>query len=128
MKHSESYREKARLNYRKMMNDPVRKKLYLERKRLCLRKIRTKTRWQRIKSKYKMTRVEYERMFESQGGKCKICLCNLTGDTIFNKPNVDHDHKSLLVRGILCRTCNAAIGLLKDDVNILESAIKYLKR
>lgn len=40
---------------------------------------------------------------------------------------VDHCHESGVVRGILCRTCNAAIGQLGDSVEMLESAIRYLE-
>ena len=30
-------------------------------------------------------------------------------------------------RGLLCRNCNLAIGMFKDDIDILNNAIKYLK-
>jgi hypothetical protein len=40
----------------------------------------------------------------------------------------DHDHTTNQVRGILCERCNRAIGLLRDDVDVLKNAIKYLER
>lgn len=36
-------------------------------------------------------------------------------------------HTTGKVRGLLCTTCNKGIGLLKDDFNILQSAIEYLR-
>ena len=41
--------------------------------------------------------------------------------------NVDHDHETGEVRGILCNCCNKVIGYAYEDTAILESAIKYLK-
>lgn len=31
-------------------------------------------------------------------------------------------------RGLLCSTCNLAIGYAKDSIDILENMIKYLQR
>jgi predicted Zn-dependent protease len=43
------------------------------------------------------------------------------------KKKVDHCHKTGQVRGILCNICNLGIGLLNDSVEIIESALNYLK-
>ena len=40
---------------------------------------------------------------------------------------VDHDHKTMRVRGLLCVQCNFLIGHAKEDVSILNSAIIYVK-
>ncbi len=40
---------------------------------------------------------------------------------------VDHDHQTGEVRGLLCKPCNLAIGLMKDKVDRLASAIIYLE-
>ena len=39
---------------------------------------------------------------------------------------VDHCHVTNKVSGLLCSKCNTFIGLAKDDVLILKSAIDYL--
>ena len=40
---------------------------------------------------------------------------------------VDHCHNKGEVRGLLCYSCNIALGLFKDDINKLKSAISYLQ-
>lgn len=54
------------------------------------------------------------------GKPCAIC-----GTTTFNGrgPNVDHDHETGAVRGILCHNCNTGLGLLGEN---LEAAMEYL--
>jgi len=42
--------------------------------------------------------------------------------------NIDHCHKTGRVRGVLCHHCNCLLGYAREDVNILKSAINYLKR
>jgi hypothetical protein len=39
---------------------------------------------------------------------------------------VDHDHKTGRVRGLLCRRCKQAMGLLNEDRNLLQQMIDYL--
>ena len=40
---------------------------------------------------------------------------------------LDHDHKTDKIRGILCRNCNLALGLMKDNINSIKRMIDYLK-
>ena len=40
--------------------------------------------------------------------------------------SIDHDHKTGLVRGLLCSPCNAGLGFFKDNIKTMENAIKYL--
>ena len=85
------------------------------------------------KIRYGITRDDFNFMWESQNGLCKICEVKLTnieidGDTL-NKSNtcvVDHDHDTLFVRGLLCARCNKALGLLDDSIEKLEKARYYL--
>ena len=41
--------------------------------------------------------------------------------------SVDHCHDTMKVRGLLCHRCNCGIGLLNEDITVLEKAINYLK-
>jgi hypothetical protein len=77
-----------------------------------------------IKRKYGITLEDYNSMFISQGGCCAIC--NTHQKDIEKRLSVDHCHNSGNVRGLLCNSCNTSIGLLKEDVGILNAAIEYL--
>jgi hypothetical protein len=69
---------------------------------------------------YGLTLEEVEAMKAQQGGVCAIC------GTEPERWVVDHDHESGAVRGALCDTCNRALGLLKDNPDVLLSAAAYL--
>ena len=75
--------------------------------------------------KYGITPVQYDEMLAAQGGGCSICKSpesKRSGQRLM----VDHDHKTGEVRGLLCNPCNAAIGLLGDNISTLQNAINYL--
>jgi hypothetical protein len=42
--------------------------------------------------------------------------------------HVDHEHVSGDIRGVLCRSCNTALGAVKDDISILIRLLAYLER
>jgi hypothetical protein len=75
--------------------------------------------------KYGMTIEDYDAMLETQGGVCAICAGPNQRDRRFD---VDHDHKTGRVRGLLCSRCNVGIGLFKDNQGMLSSAIVYLSK
>jgi hypothetical protein len=72
-----------------------------------------------------LTLEQWEIMLSEQGGRCAICGTDKPGG-IGEKLNVDHDHGTGAVRGLLCHLCNRMLGHAKDDVRILEAAIAYL--
>lgn len=76
---------------------------------------------------YGITIEQYEEMAESQSNLCMICKNPESHKTKKNL-TVDHCHKTNKVRGLLCHSCNCAIGLLKDDIKLLSEAINYLQR
>jgi DNA-directed RNA polymerase subunit RPC12/RpoP len=39
---------------------------------------------------------------------------------------VDHDHDTEQVRDLLCRPCNLAVGLLREDIITAENLVAYL--
>ena len=82
-----------------------------------------------LKTKYNLTVEEYQALQEAAGGKCQICAVQL--ENIFQQiigvhAAVDHCHTTGKVRGLLCRKCNSGIGMLKDDVALLDKALRYL--
>jgi Recombination endonuclease VII len=75
----------------------------------------------RIRS-YGITVEEYDDMLESQGGGCYICGIGPVGRAL----DIDHDHRTGKVRGLLCSNHNRALGLLGDDPDLLLAAHTYL--
>jgi hypothetical protein len=55
--------------------------------------------------------------------KCSICNSTVMGS---NK-HIDHNHGSKVPRGVLCKRCNLAIGLFREDRRIMEGAVSYLE-
>jgi len=64
------------------------------------------------------------RILAEQENKCAICKISL-GD--HKRANLDHSHKNGKIRGVLCTQCNHAIGLLRDDIEIIKTAATYLE-
>ena len=90
---------------------------------------RKREKW--LKHKYNLTYAEYEQLHKSQNGKCAICSIDISliqRDNGHTVACVDHCHKTGTIRGLLCNHCNRAIGLLKDDLNIVYKLEKYLDR
>jgi hypothetical protein len=80
-----------------------------------------------LKYKYGITEQQYDEMLKLQDNKCAICGSSSTKDKKRHRLMVDHCHTTKKVRGLLCSSCNKAIGLMSDSPKILMSAIKYLK-
>jgi hypothetical protein len=80
----------------------------------------------KLKRQYGITVDEYDRLLESQDGKCAICASDSPGKRTKHF-HVDHCHKTGSVRGLLCHKCNRAIGLFDDNPNLLTQASAYLK-
>lgn len=78
-----------------------------------------------------ITGKEYWNMFMEQEGKCIICSQYETTKTTNGQKirllNVDHNHKTGKIRGLLCKKCNIALGEFRDNPFILIKAVKYLK-
>jgi hypothetical protein len=72
--------------------------------------------------KYGVTQADYDRMLTEQGGGCAIC--RKTQDRAFD---VDHDHSTGRVRGLLCTNCNRMVGHAADSPERLEAAAAYLR-
>lgn len=76
----------------------------------------------RVMSTYGFGAGEYEKLLAAQGGKCAICR-----GTRRYRLSVDHDHKTNLVRGLLCRMCNERLlTAARDKPDVLRSAADYL--
>lgn len=91
-------------------------------------KTETGRRWkvaQSIKKRCGLTIDEYDRVYDEQQGKCRICGVErerYAKDRLV----VDHCHQTGKFRALLCGKCNCAIGMLGEDEAILQNAIAYL--
>ena len=78
-----------------------------------------------LKSRYGITQKDYENMLDDQDHKCKIC--GIEEKHVENaRFAVDHCHATGQIRGLLCKKCNQAIGLLQDNPSFCFSAAEYL--
>jgi hypothetical protein len=86
---------------------------------------------QRLRRTYGITAAVFDAMLAAQGGGCSICGGQ---SDVGRRLCVDHDHSCCpglkscgkCVRGLLCNSCNRAIGLLGDDPERVRKVISYL--
>lgn len=78
---------------------------------------------------YGITLEDFLALGDKQSWQCVGCLQELSKDRqgTANSAHIDHDHASGKVRGLLCLSCNHALGKVRDDVEILKRLIDYLK-
>ena len=69
------------------------------------------------------TLEEKQEMYSKQNGQCRICHKNIS----FEESCADHNHITKKKRGILCNGCNIGLGIFKDNIDHLLSAVAYLK-
>lgn len=80
-----------------------------------------------FKSRYGITLLDWEQLFAGQDGLCAICLIEMVREgRKTNSAQVDHDHTTGKIRGLLCLTCNILLGAARDSETILLSARDYL--
>ncbi len=89
--------------------------------------------YQRNKDKYRdtyMKRVygisldDYNKMVGEQNGLCYVCHNPPKGN---KKLAVDHCHITGHARRLLCSNCNTALGLMREDIDIMSRLIDYVK-
>lgn len=64
-------------------------------------------------------------MLEQQGGVCAICG-RPPSET--RRLDMDHDHKQMFIRGLLCHACNRALTYRVDNPEWLRKAALYLEK
>ncbi len=76
-----------------------------------------------IKHRYNMSSEDLNKLKELQDNKCAICRKE---ESKRFRLFVDHNHKTGKVRGLLCNSCNSAIGYFSDDIELMKSGIQYI--
>ena len=86
---------------------------------------------QHLKYKYGITHDEFMSAWQKQNGCCAICNVLLPDLMVYENRKrgyaIDHNHETNEFRGILCLNCNSLLGMAKDSIDVLTSAIDYLK-
>ena len=78
-----------------------------------------------LKAAYGITLEEYNKKVKQQNHKCAICKADEV-DVMNQTLYVDHCHTTNKVRGLLCHPCNVSLGLLKENIEVLDNAKTYL--
>jgi hypothetical protein len=95
----------------------------------CIRDRLRTTRRANLLKRYGISFAEFESMLDNQDHKCEICGHHLClGGTKAFLPNIDHDHRTGKIRGLLCNGCNIGLGGFRDKASALRSAIAYLAK
>src|SRR6266542_3916535 len=76
-----------------------------------------------LRNKFKLTVEEYDAILHTQDGVCALCECPSTPGISLH---VDHDHGTGEIRGLLCVRCNNALGLFREDPDLLRRAVRYV--
>lgn len=74
-----------------------------------------------LRDRYGITVEDYNDLLIEQDSKCAICSRTVVGSL-----DVDHDHSTGEVRGLLCNRCNTGLGNFKDNPESLINAANYL--
>lgn len=78
-----------------------------------------------IKDKYGISIEDFNKMLKKFNNRCNICDKEHSEDSPLH---IDHCHKTKFVRGLLCESCNFALGYLKDSISVIKKSIIYLEQ
>lgn len=76
-----------------------------------------------LKRKFGLTPADYEAKLARQGGGCAICGRK---PSVGRQLDIDHDHRTGAVRGLVCNSCNQGLGQFREDPIRLGYAASYL--
>ena len=83
-----------------------------------------------LREKYDLTPAEYDRMLAAQDGLCAICRKPETVRGRSGAPRrlaVDHDHRTGVVRKLLCHRCNLVTWAMEENPALLDTVRAYLQ-
>ena len=76
----------------------------------------------KLRIRYGITPKQHELMIINQDNRCTVCKEKSTRTL-----QIDHDHITGKVRGLLCFNCNGALGHVKDSIFTLYKLADYLE-
>lgn len=71
--------------------------------------------------RYQLTLPMYKKLLERAKHRCEICRGRV-------RLNIDHNHRTGKVRGVLCGPCNRGLGYFRDRPAYLRAALRFLAR
>lgn len=80
-----------------------------------------------LNARFQLSVQEYEAMLADQDGRCALCRSEKPGGR-WNRFAVDHCHETGLIRGLLCWSCNRALGALGDTPVAIGRAFAYVTK
>lgn len=84
------------------------------------------------KHNYGITHDQYLALVKKQKNRCALCGQREHHINPYTKRRqtlaVDHDHKTNQVRALLCGDCNRALGLLRESIEVIKKAARYLQK
>ena len=116
-KYNQEYKRRHYVEVRKMRRKPINRRMAF---------------WANIKRTYKLTEEQYRKILDEQDGRCGVCGKTIVCPTDYvggdgkKKAYLDHDHETGEVRGLLCKPCNLALGVLGDNAGGVRRALEYL--
>lgn len=78
-----------------------------------------------VRRLYGLSWEEYMGLFDRQEGRCALCSKEHVLMAVHGLC-VDHDHRTGRVRGLLCKKCNTALGVLGDSPDSIRRVLAYL--
>lgn len=98
---------------------------YFNNEEYRLKRIKDATKFNR-KRKYGICDEDFQHLLRAQDNRCAICCTYLDNSKFSLCGQLDHCHITQKIRKILCGQCNTALGLFKDNKDILIQAVNYL--
>ena len=80
-----------------------------------------------LKRNYGISLEDYELMIGDQNNCCAVCKATEAGGK-FNKRFMIDKSPSGTVRGLLCNSCHTIVKEVGDNLQTLESMVKYLSK
>jgi len=84
-----------------------------------------------LQRNYGMSITQYDALWAAQQGQCAACgQVETATDPRTQEVRwlcVDHDHVTGKVRGLLCTSCNTALGHLQDDPARIRGLLAYIE-
>lgn len=75
--------------------------------------------------RYGLTFEEYNKLRQAQNYCCQIC--KIPEKSLSRRLDIDHNHRTNKIRGLLCSPCNRGIGAFRDDLSLIKLAQLYLE-